>query len=136
MVYGTSSILWWWFQIQWKSPFAQTVVRWVIKLFDYSRKHEDSDLLTSSTNFEPTYTYLNSSFSSAAIKMDPLCGSTLQPLDFSSSAEFFVATGVLSFLYTILIVVLYIFAARLYEENQLVPVVVSYFYVEKRNYDS
>ncbi|XP_076340608.1 synaptophysin-like isoform X2 [Tachypleus tridentatus] len=44
------------------------------------------------------------------------------PWDFSSSAEFFVATGVLAFLFTLLALVIYIFYSSFYINNQLVPI--------------
>jgi len=45
------------------------------------------------------------------------------PFDFSNAAEFFVATGVLCFLYTILILVVYIFFHQTYAQNNRIPVV-------------
>lgn len=43
-------------------------------------------------------------------------------MDFSSSAQFFVATGVLCFLYTIVCLAVYICVAQLYETNPMYPV--------------
>ncbi|GFY62543.1 UNVERIFIED_CONTAM: Synaptophysin [Trichonephila clavipes] len=45
------------------------------------------------------------------------------PFDFSNAAEFFVATGVMSFLYTILILIVYIFFHQSYGNNPKLPVV-------------
>ncbi|CAG2100326.1 unnamed protein product [Medioppia subpectinata] len=45
------------------------------------------------------------------------------PMDFSSSAQFYVATGVLSFLYSTAALVLYIFGSRQYESNPLLAVI-------------
>lgn len=45
--------------------------------------------------------------------------------DFSSDARFFVAVGVLAFLYTLVAIVLYCFFTALYENNDLVPLGVS-----------
>lgn len=45
------------------------------------------------------------------------------PFDFSNAAEFFVATGVLSFLYTIIILVVYIFFHQTYAQNNRIPVI-------------
>lgn len=57
------------------------------------------------------------------------CGHPQQTLyiegDFSSDARFFVAVGVLAFLYTLVAVVLYCFFTALYENNDLVPIGVS-----------
>lgn len=44
--------------------------------------------------------------------------------DFSSDAQFFVATGVLSFLYCIGIVVVYIMFDAVYQSNGLLPLAV------------
>jgi len=44
-------------------------------------------------------------------------------MDFSSSAQFYVATGVLSFLCTLACLVIYIFGTRYYETNPLIPVI-------------
>lgn len=45
------------------------------------------------------------------------------PFDFSNPAEFFVATGVVSFLYCIIILIVYIFCHQTYANNTRVPVV-------------
>lgn len=45
--------------------------------------------------------------------------------DFSSDARFFVAVGILAFLYSIVALVLYCFFTALYENNDLVPLGVS-----------
>ena len=45
--------------------------------------------------------------------------------DFSSDSEFFVAVGVLGFLYSIAALGLYCFATALYQRNVLVPIIVS-----------
>ena len=45
--------------------------------------------------------------------------------DFSSDAQFFVATGVLSFLYCILIAVVYVMFDAMYQSNGLLPLAVS-----------
>lgn len=45
------------------------------------------------------------------------------PFDFSGNAEFFVATGVLSFLYSVFICVLYVFAHGLYSTNPVTPII-------------
>ncbi|XP_047473995.1 synaptophysin-like [Penaeus chinensis] len=56
-----------------------------------------------------------------------VCDGTTQKLyiigDFSSDAEFYVAVGVLSFLYIIGAVVLYCYFSHMYENNPLVPMV-------------
>ncbi|XP_076331337.1 synaptophysin-like protein 1 [Tachypleus tridentatus] len=44
------------------------------------------------------------------------------PWDFSSSAEFFVAVGVLTFLFTLLALGIYILSVSFYTSNQMVPV--------------
>lgn len=44
------------------------------------------------------------------------------PMEFASSAQFFVATGVLSFLYTIGSLFFYLFYSKHYETNPLLPV--------------
>lgn len=58
-----------------------------------------------------------------------VCDGTTQRLyisgDFSSDAEFYVAVGVLAFLYIIGAVVLYCYFSHMYENNPLVPLVVS-----------
>lgn len=46
------------------------------------------------------------------------------PYDFSGSAEFFVATGVLSFLYTLIALVVYIFMHHEYANDPKLPVIV------------
>lgn len=46
------------------------------------------------------------------------------PFDFSSNAEFYVAAGVLTMMFTIGILVLYVFMHRLYSTNPMTPVVV------------
>ncbi|XP_055937205.1 synaptophysin-like isoform X1 [Argiope bruennichi] len=45
------------------------------------------------------------------------------PINYSSAAKFFVATGVLSFLYTIGIMIVYIFLHQAYTDNTKLPVV-------------
>ncbi|KAL1422879.1 hypothetical protein MTO96_021609 [Rhipicephalus appendiculatus] len=45
------------------------------------------------------------------------------PFNFASNAEFFVATGVLSFLYCVGILGIYLFSSKMYAENQTVPIV-------------
>lgn len=50
------------------------------------------------------------------------------PFDYSNTAEFYVATGVLSFLYTLAILVVYIFFHQTYAQNNRVPVIVSYLF--------
>lgn len=44
------------------------------------------------------------------------------PFNFASNAEFFVATGVLSFLYCVGILGVYLFSSKMYAENQTVPI--------------
>lgn len=62
-------------------------------------------------------------------QMIPRCDGTMQKLyvsgDFSSDAEFYVAVGVLAFLYIIGAVALYCYFSHMYENNPLVPLVVS-----------
>ncbi|CAN7975080.1 unnamed protein product [Ixodes persulcatus] len=45
------------------------------------------------------------------------------PFNFASNAEFFVATGVLSFLYCVGILGIYLFSNKMYIENQTVPII-------------
>lgn len=45
------------------------------------------------------------------------------PFNFASNAEFFVATGVLSFLYCVGILGIYLFSNKMYTENQTVPII-------------
>ncbi|CAN7989416.1 unnamed protein product [Ixodes hexagonus] len=45
------------------------------------------------------------------------------PFNFASNAEFFVATGVLSFLYCVGILGIYLFSNKMYSENQTVPII-------------
>ncbi|KAG1686091.1 Synaptophysin [Nymphon striatum] len=61
-------------------------------------------------------------FGRGDIVMEPICGESLPNFQFQSSPQFFVATGVLSFLYCIGICVMYVVASRMYEENQLAAV--------------
>lgn len=49
------------------------------------------------------------------------------PFDFSSNAEFYVAAGVLTLMFTIGITVVYVFMHRLYTTNPMTAVVVSIF---------
>ncbi|XP_064473828.1 synaptophysin-like protein 2 [Ornithodoros turicata] len=49
--------------------------------------------------------------------------SVVLPYNFASNPEFFVATGVLSFLYCIGILGVYIFCNKMYTENQTTPIV-------------
>lgn len=42
-------------------------------------------------------------------------------IDYGTSAEFYVTTGVLSFLYAIIVGVFYVFGTALYEENPILP---------------
>ncbi|KAG8199516.1 hypothetical protein JTE90_009362 [Oedothorax gibbosus] len=53
---------------------------------------------------------------------DPLVDLEL-PYDLSNASEFFVATGVISFLYTLVILVVYIFFHQTYTNNTKIPVV-------------
>ncbi|XP_076358806.1 synaptophysin-like [Tachypleus tridentatus] len=46
------------------------------------------------------------------------------PFDFSSSAEFYVATGVLTFMYSLGVALFYIFAHQKYIDDQVVPVTI------------
>ena len=46
------------------------------------------------------------------------------PFDFSSNAEFFVAAGVLTLMYTIGVIFVYVFMHRLYSTNPMTAVVV------------
>lgn len=67
-------------------------------------------------------------FESQRIRVRKECSSseeTDQYLDmsFSSSPQFYVATGVLSFLYSVGCLVVYIFGTRHYETNPLIPVI-------------
>lgn len=48
---------------------------------------------------------------------------TLLKMDFASSAKFYVATGVLSLLYTLGCLIFYMVKYKLYENNPLIPVV-------------
>jgi hypothetical protein len=64
----------------------------------------------------PTLEYPNCGPESGEHSMD-------LPYDFSNAAEFFVATGVLSFLYTIIILVVYIFFHQTYAQNNKIPVI-------------
>jgi hypothetical protein len=61
--------------------------------------------------------YMNCQNETAAREKQPY------PMDFSSSAQFYVATGVLSFLYSTAALVLYIFASHHYETNPLLAVI-------------
>ena len=45
------------------------------------------------------------------------------PIDFSSSAQFYVATGVLSFLYAAAILAFYLLKTEQYATNPLLPVI-------------
>ncbi|XP_022234944.1 synaptophysin-like protein 1 [Limulus polyphemus] len=45
------------------------------------------------------------------------------PWDFSSSAEFFVATGVLAFLFSLAVLIIYIFFWSLYSNKQFLPII-------------
>ena len=56
----------------------------------------------------------------------PICGGTTQLVgDFSTQSQYFVATGVLTFLYCIAITAIYILYDQLYQNNALLPVIVS-----------
>ncbi|EEC15349.1 hypothetical protein IscW_ISCW010676 [Ixodes scapularis] len=50
------------------------------------------------------------------------------PFNFASNAEFFVATGVLSFLYCVGILGIYLFSNKMYIENQTVPIIILGFF--------
>ncbi|XP_075751782.1 synaptophysin-like protein 2 isoform X1 [Rhipicephalus microplus] len=60
---------------------------------------------------------------SCPITPDDTLDSIELPFNFASNAEFFVATGVLSFLYCVGILGIYLFSSKMYAENQTVPIV-------------
>ncbi|GFU09916.1 synaptophysin [Nephila pilipes] len=67
----------------------------------------------------------------AELRVPDKCGNTSDisyktytfPFDFSSNAEFFVASGVLTLMYTTGIIFIYVFMHRLYSTNPMTPVV-------------
>ncbi|XP_054723997.1 synaptophysin-like isoform X2 [Uloborus diversus] len=68
-------------------------------------------------------------FSNSVLKIPNSCGSNEKdveltlPFDYTSSAAFYVATGVLAFLYTIFTLVVYIFFHQMYANNPKLPVI-------------
>lgn len=59
---------------------------------------------------------------SCPINVDVVMDTIELPFNFASNAEFFVATGVLSFLYCVGILGIYLFSSKMYAENQTVPI--------------